>query len=49
MFIDDISVVTNGTKDEHLDKMRETLKTLDHAEVHLKAGNVYLRRMKLSG
>ena len=37
-FIDDILIVTKGTKSEHLDKMREILKTLDDAELQLKAG-----------
>ena len=30
VFIDDILIVTKGTKDEHLDKVREILKTLDN-------------------
>ena len=38
VFIDDILIVTKGTKNEHLDKVRELLKTLDHAELQLKAG-----------
>ena len=38
VFIDDFLIVTKGTKDEHLDKVREILKTLDHAELQLKAG-----------
>ena len=33
VFIDDILIVTKGTKDEHLDKVREILKTLDHGIV----------------
>ena len=37
VLIDDVSIVTKGTKDELLDKLREILKTLDHAEVQLKA------------
>ena len=31
-------IVTKGTKKEHLDKVREILKTLDQAELQLKAG-----------
>ena len=38
VLIDDILIVTKGTKDEHLDKLREILKSLDQAEVQLKAG-----------
>ena len=37
-FIDDVLIVTKGTKSEHLDKVREILKTLDDAEIQLKAG-----------
>ena len=29
--IDDISIVTKGTKKEHLEKVREVIKTLDEA------------------
>ena len=38
VFIDDILIVSTGTKKEHLDKVREILKTLDKAELQLKAG-----------
>ena len=38
VFIDDILIVTKGTKSEHLDKLREILKTLDDAKLQLKAG-----------
>ena len=38
VFIDDILIVTKGTKSEQLDKVREILKTLDDAELHFKAG-----------
>ena len=38
VFIDDILIVTKGTKSEHLDKVREILKALDDAELQLKAG-----------
>ena len=38
VFVDDILMVTKGTKNEHLDKVWEFLKTLDHAELQLKAG-----------
>ena len=38
VFIDDILIVTKGIKNEHLDKVPEILKTLDNAELQLKAG-----------
>ena len=38
VFIDDILIVTKGTKDKHLEKVREVLKTLHHAELHLNPG-----------
>ena len=38
VFIDDIIIVTKGIKSEHLDEVREFLKTLDDAELQLKAG-----------
>ena len=34
----DILIVTKGTKQEHLDKVREILKEIDDAELQLKAG-----------
>ena len=37
VFIDDILIVTNGTKQEHLDKVRQILKVIDDAELQLKA------------
>ena len=38
VFIDDILILNKGTKDKHLDKVREILETLDHTEVLLKTG-----------
>ena len=38
VFIDDILIVTKGTKSDHLDKVREILKTLDDAELQLREG-----------
>ena len=35
-FIDDILIVTKGTKDDHLKKVEETIKVLDEAGVRLK-------------
>ena len=36
VFIDDFLIVTKETKKEHLDKVREILKTIDQAELQLK-------------
>ena len=38
VFLDDILIVTKGTKKGHLDKVREILKSLDAAKLQLKAG-----------
>ena len=37
-FIDDILIVTKGTKSEHLDKLREIIKVMNEAKLQLKAG-----------
>ena len=34
----DLLIVTKRTKDEHLEKVREILKTLDHADLQLNPG-----------
>ena len=47
VFIDDILIVTQGTKDENLDKVLEILKTLDHAEVQIKAGKCTFAKKKI--
>ena len=47
VFIDDILIVTKGTKNQHLDKEREILKTLDHAELQLKAGKCNFAKNKI--
>ena len=38
LFIDDILIVTKGTKQNHIDKEREILKTLDEEKLKLLAG-----------
>ena len=38
VFIDDVLIVTKGTKQQHLDKVREILKAIDEAELQLKEG-----------
>ena len=47
VFIDDILIVTKGIKDEHLDKVREILKSLDQAEVQLKAGKCTIAKNEI--
>ena len=47
LFIDDILIVTKGTKNEHLDKVREILKTLDNAELQLKAGKCKIAQSEI--
>ena len=47
LFIDDILIVTKGTKNEHLDKVREILKTLDNAELQLKAGKCKIAQSQI--
>ena len=47
VFIDDISSVTKGTKQEHLDKMREILKVIDDAELQLKAGKCKIAKQEI--
>ena len=37
VYIDDILTVTKGTKDEHLNEVREIMKVLDEANLQLKA------------
>ena len=47
VFIDDILIVTKGTKNEHLDKVREVLKTLDNAELQLKTGKCKIAQSEI--
>ena len=37
LYIDDVIIVTKGTKQEHLNKVREVIKILDEANIQLKA------------
>ena len=37
VYIDDVLIVTKGTKQEHLNKVREVMKILDEANLQLKA------------
>ena len=47
VFIDDILIVTKGTKKEHLDKVREILKSLDAAKLQLKAGKCNFAKIEI--
>ena len=47
VFIDDILIVTKGTKQEHLDKVREFLKVIDDAELQLKAGKCNFAKQEI--
>ena len=38
VYIDDILIVTKGTKQEHVNKVKEVMKVLDDANLQLKAG-----------
>ena len=40
VYIDDILIVTKGTKQDHINKVREFMKILDEAKLQLKAENV---------
>ena len=48
VFIDDFLIVTKETKNEHLDKMREFLKTLDNAELQLKSGKCKIEQSEIA-
>ena len=37
VYIDDLLIVTKGTKQEHLNKVRQVMKTLDEANLQFKA------------
>ena len=47
VFIDDILIVTKGTKQEHLDKVREILKVIDDAELQLKVGKCNFEKQEI--
>ena len=46
VFIDDISIVTKGTKNEHLNKVREILKAMNEAKLQFKAGKCNFAKQK---
>ena len=47
VFIDCISIVTKGTKQDHIEKVREILKTLDAAKLQLKAGKCTFAKQEI--
>ena len=47
VFIDDILIVTKLSKQNHLDKVREILKTLDEAKLQLKAGKCKIAKQEI--
>ena len=47
VFIDDVLIVTKGTKRKHLDKVREILKAIDDAELQLKAGKCNFAKQEI--
>ena len=47
MFIDDILLVSKGTKQNHLDKVREISKTLDEAILQIKAGKCKIAKQEI--
>ena len=47
VFIDDILIVTKGTKQEHIEKVREALKTLNGAKLHLNAGKCNIAKQEI--
>ena len=47
VFIDDVLIVTKGTKQQHLDKVREILKVIDEAELQLKAGKCIFAQQEI--
>ena len=47
VFIDDILIVTKGSKQEHLDKVREISKVIDDTELQLKAGKCKVAKQEI--
>ena len=47
IFIDDVLIVTKGTKQQHLYKVREILKAFDEAELQLKSGNSIFAKQEI--
>ena len=49
VYIDDILIVTKGTKQEHLNKVREVMKILDEANLQLKAKKCMIAQESIWG
>ena len=47
VFIDDILIVTKGTKQDHIEKVRKILKTLDAAKLQLKARKCNIAKQEI--
>ena len=47
VYIDDILIVTKGTKHDHINKVREVLKILDEANLQLKAEKCVIARTSI--
>ena len=47
VFIDDILIVPKGTKNEHLNKVREILKAMNEAKLQLKAGKFNFAKQEI--
>ena len=47
MFIDDILIITKGTKQDNIDKWQENLKTLDAEKLQLKAGKCKVAKQEI--
>ena len=47
VFIDEILIVTKGTQNEHLDKVRELLKAMNEAKLQLKAGKCNFAKQEI--
>ena len=47
VFIDDVLIVTKGTKQQHLDEVREILEAFDEAELQLKAGKCIIAKQEI--
>ena len=47
VFINDILIVTKGTKNKHLNKVREILKAMNEAKLQLKAGKCNFAKQEI--
>ena len=47
VYIDDILIVTKGTKQEHINKVREVMKSLDEADLQLRTEKCVIARERV--